>query len=388
MMAVWLYAVMLTTCASLSAGKNTDKRQNIALNKPAWMSTSYRNISASKAVDGAIDTWNWRFEIHTDLNQQTAWWKVDLQTVVSSPQVNIYFRISYRGRRDGLQLYTSLKNSSDPTEGNLCYRVRGRRDGTDIPDVLNVTCPGTWRYLTVYTETANDRHGPILDFAEVQVWVTNIETSGDYEQTATQTTAPTTAPTTTMNATTTTAVFRQECGVGQRYGANCMKSCADRQCKKNSTCDVLHGRCVDGCRAGWWGTDCTQECVQGLEYGANCLGNCSARMCEGRSVSCPRDTGQCETGCKPGWTGKDCIQELQMRVPVSCPANISVLDVCVVIMVGVLLILVFGLCLLKQGKLPWGRAEVQTKPLIDVAELSDVNTKEEMNPSKTLEDIL
>ncbi|XP_046552087.1 uncharacterized protein LOC124261776 [Haliotis rubra] len=361
-MAVWCCAVLLTMCVRLSAGKITvtGKRKNIALNKPAWMSTSYRNISASKAVDGAIHPFNWVKNIHTDINQQTAWWKVDLQTVVSSPQVNIYFRMSYKGRRDGIQLYTSLRNSSSPKEGNLCYSVRGRRDGTDIPDVLNVTCPGIWRYLTVYTEKANDRHDPILNFAEVQVWVTNIETSEDYQQSATQTAPPATAPTTTTTpAMLTPGVMTfpagNECGVGQRYGARCMKSCADRQCKLNSSCDVKQGRRVGGCRTGWSAADCTQECVQGMEYGANCVGNCSARMCEGGLVPCPRDTGRCEAGCKSGWTGEDCIQVLKRQVPVSCrvyPANISVLDICVAIMVGVILILVLGLCLclLKQGK--------------------------------------
>ncbi|XP_046571691.1 uncharacterized protein LOC124279860 isoform X2 [Haliotis rubra] len=386
-MAVWCCAVLLTMCVRLSAGK----RQNIALNKPAWMSTSWQPFTpASQAVDGAIHPFNWGKNIHTDINQQTAWWKVDLQTVVSSPQVNIYFRMSYKSRRDGIQLYTSLRNSSSPKEGNLCYSVRGCSDGTDIPDVLNVTCPGNWRYLTVYTEKANNKNGPVLDFAEVQVWVTNIETSEDYQQTATQTTAPTPAMLTPGVMTFPTG---HECGVGQRYGASCMKSCADRQCKLNSSCDVKQGRCVGGCRAGWSAADCTQECVQGMEYGANCEGTCSTRMCEGGLVSCPRDTGRCEAGCKSGWTGEDCTQELKRQVPVSCPvypANISVLDICVTIMVGVLLILVLGLCLclLKQGKLPWSRAEVQTNRLIDVNDLADVNTTEGTNSSNTLEDIL
>ncbi|XP_046554701.1 multiple epidermal growth factor-like domains protein 11 [Haliotis rubra] len=81
--------------------------------------------------------------------------------------------------------------------------------------------PGTWRYLTVYTETDNDGHGAVLDFVEVQVWTCN---SG-------------------------------------YYGANCGQSCATRHCKMNSVCDVTQGRCVVGCAAGYQGTDCTQAWV-------------------------------------------------------------------------------------------------------------------------------
>ncbi|XP_046345813.2 uncharacterized protein LOC124126417 [Haliotis rufescens] len=378
-MTVWCGAVLIMACVSLSAGKG----QNIALNKPAWMSTSWQNRSASKAVDGVINTKNWRMSAHTDVYQPSAWWKVDLQTEVRSPQVIIYFRSDFKVRRNGVQFYTSVTNSSDPKEGDLCYTVRGQQNGADIPDVLNVTCPGAWRYLTVYTETGNDKHGPILDFAEIQVWKENIETSDDGQETLSQATTwivltPSFTPLPTEH----------ECGAGKWYGTNCMKSCAERQCKHVSGCDVIQGRCDGGCMAGWYGTDCTQECFQGLEYGANCVGNCNTRMCEGGSVSCPRDTGRCELGCQSGWTGEDCIKELRTCTP--SPNNISVLDIIVGIMVGVLLVLVLGLYLrsLKNGKLHWNCRPVQGQQIIDVPKFADVHATKDSNNVNIIEDIL
>ncbi len=53
--------------------------------------------------------------------------------------------------------------------GQSCYNVTGERDGSDIDDVLNITCPGKWQHLLVYTDTANDVKSPTLDFGEVRV---------------------------------------------------------------------------------------------------------------------------------------------------------------------------------------------------------------------------
>ncbi|XP_046344211.1 uncharacterized protein LOC124124962 [Haliotis rufescens] len=200
----------------LTSGAGT----NVAQNKPAWMSTRfYLSPPASAAVDGVTLAGNIGYSVITQLLKQSAWWKVDLQTQVQSALVTLYFRTDYKSRRNGVQLYTSMTNSSDPKEGNLCHSVTGRADGTDIPDVLSVTCPGTWRYLTVYTETDNNGYGAMLDFVEVQVWT---------------------------------------CSSGY-YGSNCDQSCAARHCKSDSSCDVIGGLCVGGCAAGYQGTDCAQD---------------------------------------------------------------------------------------------------------------------------------
>ncbi|XP_048256432.1 multiple epidermal growth factor-like domains protein 10 isoform X1 [Haliotis rufescens] len=260
-MAAWASVAFVIASLSLAAGV----RQNVARNKTAWMSTTRQpSQSAGNAVDGVTTANSERYTAHTKVGESSAWWKVDLQTQVQSAQVTIYFRLDYKKRRNGLQLYTSVTNSSEPKDGSLCHTVTGSPDGTDIPGVLNVTCPGTWRYLTVYTNTSNDGQGAVLEFAEVEVWI---------------------------------------CASGY-YGTNCDQRCDTRNCKFNSNCDVVQGQCVGGCAAGYQGTDCTQACTPGL-YGDNCSKNCNSRHCLYTSDSCPSDTGAC-SGCQQGWTGPDC----------------------------------------------------------------------------------
>ncbi|XP_071119466.1 multiple epidermal growth factor-like domains protein 6 [Haliotis cracherodii] len=264
-MAVWARVVFLIVSLSLAAGV----RQNVALYKPASMSTTRQpSQSAGKAVDGVTTAVNETFLIHTKVGEPTAWWKVDLQTQVQSAQVTIYFRRDFKKRRNGIQLYTSVTNSNETKEGSLCHTVTGSPDGTDIPDVLNVTCPGTWRYLTVYTETSNDRQGAVLDFAEVEVWT---------------------------------------CGTGS-YGEGCTKNCWSRRCKiQSATCNPVTGMCPDGCASGFMGGDCLQTCISGETYGDNCTKYCASRHCLYTSDSCPPDTGACSSaGCQQGWAGPDC----------------------------------------------------------------------------------
>ncbi|XP_067678443.1 tyrosine-protein kinase receptor Tie-1-like [Haliotis asinina] len=230
-------------------------------------SNLYDRHPASRAVDGEIRANEDRFLAHTAIGQSSAWWKVDLQTLVQSAQVIVYFRTNYKKRRNGVHLYTSGTNSSKPEEGNLCHTETGLPNGTDIPDVLNVTCPGTWRYLTIYTDTDNDGAGPMLDFAEVQVWI---------------------------------------CTAGM-YGPDCTRNCSSRHCKVfSSTCDDITGTCpAGGCQNGWIGVDCSTACGSG-KYGANCAKDCSSRQCMTFSSTCDRFSGACPADrCKDGWTGVD-----------------------------------------------------------------------------------
>ncbi|XP_046553386.1 multiple epidermal growth factor-like domains protein 10 isoform X12 [Haliotis rubra] len=264
-MAVSDGVVILLASFSLVTGTVT----NVAEGKQAWMSSTFDdNHPASKAVDGDTRADDFSHVAYTGRGRSNAWWKVDLQTSVQSARVILYFRTDFILRRNGVHLYTSKTNSSDPKEGNLCLLVTGRVDGIGIPDVLNVTCPGTWRYLTVYTGTGNNGAGFALDFAEVQVWM---------------------------------------CAPGQ-YGANCAKDCSSRHCKtSSSTCDRISGACpTGGCDAGWMGTDCTTVCAPG-QYGANCAKDCSSRHCKTSSSTCDRISGACPTGgCDAGWMGTDC----------------------------------------------------------------------------------
>ncbi|XP_067678666.1 uncharacterized protein [Haliotis asinina] len=233
-----------------------------------------RRHPASKAVDGVTSANEDGYIVHTVTGQSSAWWKVDLQTLVHSAQIILYFRTNYKYRRNGVHLYTSGASSSEPKEGNLCHTVKGRPNGTDIDDVLNVTCPGTWRYLTVYTDTDNDGGGAILDFAEVQVWIC----------------------------------------VGGKYGPSCAQNCDSRHCKVfTSPCDHITGTCpAGGCQDGWTGVDCSTACGSG-KYGANCAKDCSSRQCMTFSPTCDRFTGACPADrCKDGWTEVDCTAECKL----------------------------------------------------------------------------
>ncbi|XP_067678678.1 uncharacterized protein, partial [Haliotis asinina] len=245
------------------------------------------------------------------------WWKVDLQAPVQSAEVILYFRTDYITRRNGVQLYTSEKNSREPKEGNLCHTVTGRRDGRGIPDVLDVTCRGTWRYLTVYTETNNDGNGAMLDFAEVQVWTCSADMYGAncnkscnsrhcYGSTD-SCDSITGACSSGMCQMGWTGTDCAECPNG-KYGANCAKECSSRHCKTiSSACDLVSGACPeDGCEDGWMGSDCSTECSTG-KYGVMCGKECSSRHCKTSSTTCDHISGACpDDGCEAGWMGQDC----------------------------------------------------------------------------------
>ncbi|XP_046583502.1 multiple epidermal growth factor-like domains protein 10 isoform X3 [Haliotis rubra] len=299
----------------------TGTATNVALNKPAWMSSALDgNHPASKAVDGDTRADHDRYVAHTGTGQTIAWWKVDLQTQVQSARIILYFRTDYISRRNGVHLYTSGTNSSEPTEGNLCHTVTGRPDGTDIDDVLNVTCPGTWRYLTVYTETDNNGGGVMLDVAEVQVWTCS---AGLYGVNCNKACNSRHCFGSTESCDSITgACSSRQCQTGWtgidcavcvegKYGPSCTRDCSSRHCKVfSSTCDHITGTCpAGGCRVGWIGADCSTECSTG-KYGANCAKDCSSRPCKTSSSICNRISGACpDDGCEYGWMGADCKTE-------------------------------------------------------------------------------
>ncbi|XP_046571698.1 uncharacterized protein LOC124279865 [Haliotis rubra] len=347
----------------------TCHKSNIALNKTTSASSVYASRNPGKVVNGDNRADSWKAEcFHSDYNNSIteAWWRVDLGEMVRIRQVTVYFRTDYKVRRNGIQIYIA-DTAAFPTNGVNCYNVTGNRDGTDIPDVLKVTCSGEGRNLVLYTTTVNNELAgitvPVMDFCEVEVWVCSNGTFGadcdnychcdgevcDYVSGI--------CPSGVCLPGWTTAACDTACRFGH-YGANCRKSCPNRNCKgDNSSCDHVTGECVGGCKAGWNGTDCSKECLRsygngcskmcserkcaesssdscdhvtgmceggcrrgwkgidcteacnlGVEYGANCEGYCRARMCEERAGICPQDTGRCESGCLSGWKGDNCTQ--------------------------------------------------------------------------------
>ncbi|XP_071117591.1 receptor-type tyrosine-protein phosphatase epsilon-like isoform X2 [Haliotis cracherodii] len=266
------------------------------------MSTAFwSSPPASTAVNGQILAHKFEYSVVTNTNQPSAWWKVDLQTQVQSARVTLYFSTYYKSRRNGVQLYTSMTNSSAPEEGNICHSVTGRPNGTDIPDVMNVTCPETWRYLTLYTETDNDGYGALLEFVEVQVWKCPNETYGfNCNKTCGHCANNNSCHHVTgicpdgCQAGWKLDLCQKECPNGT-YGFNCNKTCG--HCAKNDTCHHVNGSCPDGCQAGWKLDLCQKECPNGT-YGVNCNKTCG--HCANNNT-CHHVDGICPDGCQAGW---------------------------------------------------------------------------------------
>ncbi|XP_071117598.1 multiple epidermal growth factor-like domains protein 10 isoform X1 [Haliotis cracherodii] len=355
----------------------TCQKENIAFKKTT--SSSSVHFPSSNAVNGDTgggDEQTCFHSVYDDASITYAWWRVDLGNETLVRGVVIYFRTNYKVRRNGIQIYIA-DTAISPTDGVNCYNVTGNRDGTDIPDVLNVTCSGEGRFLVLYTTVNNEKdkvNVPVLDFCEVKVEVCGPGTFGavcdnychcdgevcNYMSGVCP--SGVCLPGWKPDKCDTVCVFGS-------YGTNCNRRCSDRHCKgDNSSCARVTGTCVEGCKAGWNGTDCiqkcvnsygegcvhlcssrrcsgtsscnhvtgdcengcipgwkhidcTEPCVQGVEYGAGCVGNCSARMCKGGNVTCPRDTGRCESGCQPGWKGEDCTT--------ACVQDVEYGEVCV-----------------------------------------------------------
>ncbi|XP_046344848.2 multiple epidermal growth factor-like domains protein 10 [Haliotis rufescens] len=295
----------------------TCQKYNKALGKPTSASCVHLHQSPSKAVDGVTIASHDSFCFHSAFNDASiadAWWRVDLSEMTQIHDVTIYLRTDHKVRRNGIQIYTAETDASPPA-GDHCYNLTGKEDGTDIPDVLNVTCSGNGRYLVLYTTVKHSGDTvPILDFCEVQVDVCSPGTFGsdcdtychcdgevcDYVSGI--------CPSGYCLPGWKQDKCDTEC-IPAYYGLNCNKKCSDRNCKTdNSSCDHVTGECVGGCLTGLNGTDCTQKCTLG-KYGPNCNQKCYNRNCEDDNSSCDHVTGECVGGCMAGWNGTDCTQK-------------------------------------------------------------------------------
>ncbi|XP_059166735.1 multiple epidermal growth factor-like domains protein 6 [Physella acuta] len=80
------------------------------------------------------------------------------------------------------------------------------------------------------------------------------------------------------------------CAAGY-YGLDCQQHC---NCAgPASTCFIATGSCMDGCRPGYQGEDCSQACRPG-RWGKDCAQICSSACAE---QSCDHVTGVCDRGC-------------------------------------------------------------------------------------------
>ncbi|XP_067678583.1 multiple epidermal growth factor-like domains protein 11 [Haliotis asinina] len=243
----------------------TCQKENKALNRTTSASGVHVDMTSSRVVDGDkrgnLCVGSCFHSTFIDPNITSAWWRVDLEQQTLVHDVTIYFRTDYKVRRNGIQIYIA-DTAASPTDGINCYNVTGNMNGTDIPDVLNVTCSGEGRYLVLYTTTVNNEKNhlsvPVLDFCEVEVHV---------------------------------------CGPGT-FGADCDNYC---HCD-GDVCNYVTGVCPSGmCLPGWQTQTCDTACDHGT-FGTNCSNSCH---CVGGM--CDHVTGVCPSGvCTPGWQTETC----------------------------------------------------------------------------------
>ncbi|XP_025107901.1 cell death abnormality protein 1-like isoform X2 [Pomacea canaliculata] len=272
--------------------------ENVALGKPAEMSSTYRSGNqqsgpACLAVNGnrshvlvlktgqSTDRLNC---IHTDTDSRDSYvrWLVDLGAEYTVTRVTIY-------NRDTNQ--DSLRNALLYVDHHYCTTI------TDSDNwlVLNVTCqpPVRGRNVTLYTSTDN-RDKRFFNFCELEVWVCS---AGRYGPTCGQRCSSLCSNGTCDNY---FGTCLQGCQEGF-YGHFCDKRCG--HCKNNIACYQSTGNCLSVCDDGWQPPLCTKPCSPG-SYGENCRKKCG--QCKGGNTKCDIYTGECKAGCQPGYQSTHC----------------------------------------------------------------------------------
>nr|AJA37848.1 fucolectin-related molecule [Littorina littorea] len=288
------------------------RQVNVALNKTAKMSSSYRKSEASYAVNGITGTtfsapdytndstqWNC---IHTGDTDWSPYWQVDLGKEYTVDSVIIY-------RRGGGPGKARMVGVTVTVDDNLCKTI-SYADATD--EKMSVICSNPTprgRFLNI-TRRGN-LYDPYINLCEVQVWV---------------------------------------CKPGY-YGFGCTSKCSEGCSGEMTDCDIDNGFCTNGCDDGWYTATCSQECGGGCtggrcnqtdgqcspclpnwtgdkcdqcdaqHYGDDCskaCGHCrDQNRCDRRDGSCPNDNPRCQPGytglhcnesCSPGRYGPDCRQ--------------------------------------------------------------------------------
>ncbi|XP_071116889.1 fucolectin-like [Haliotis cracherodii] len=149
--------------------------ENVA-RKKATSSSGDKNFPSSFAIYGNTDASTYQVCIDT-VPSNPNWWRVDLNDTVLIREVTIYFRLDYRPRRNGIQVYVT--NSTDTPSCDNCYNVTGESDGSGVADVTRAPCSGTGRYILLYPTVNNtDDSLPLLDFCEVEVDVYSLGAFG------------------------------------------------------------------------------------------------------------------------------------------------------------------------------------------------------------------
>ncbi|XP_078330301.1 uncharacterized protein LOC111113226 isoform X2 [Crassostrea virginica] len=320
-----MYAVVLLVCCSWVAllCPSVQAYENLALNKPAWQSSTQGVKTGEKrvyyigelAVDGRytdLDEYGGECAA-SDGYRTTAEWRVDLGGVKYIHHVFIQYVTNNKVWDEkntftryflGFSVYIS--NTTNKEDGVLCFRDTNYTRAT-IPNPVNITCPYHGRYVIYYN---NRTHPPYpegytiyayIRLCEVEVY--GCPTPGRYGKNCSLL-CPENCICDVKDNTCVECVSGykghlcfKECD-GHTYGLKCNQSCG--KCSGGVQCDHVTGSCPNGCDAGMNGDRCDLACQSG-RYGISCAKACGVN-CQG----CNRFNGVCEFGCHPGWTGTFC----------------------------------------------------------------------------------
>ncbi|XP_078329077.1 uncharacterized protein LOC144623955 [Crassostrea virginica] len=223
-----MYAVVLFVCCSWLALPSVQAYENLALNKSAWQSSTFRfSTGADRAVDGQVKNlheWGGQCAA-SDFQQRTAEWRVDLGGVKNIHQVflqyatenDVWDETNFHTREFlGFSVYIS--NSTNKEDGVLCFRDTNYTNAT-IPNPVNITCPYHGRYIIYYN---NRTHPPYPDGYSDYAWnvLCEVEVYG--------------------------------CNVFT-YGSDCIY-CGN--CSGGVQCNHVIRTCPNGCDAGMYGDKC------------------------------------------------------------------------------------------------------------------------------------
>ncbi|XP_041348900.1 cell death abnormality protein 1-like [Gigantopelta aegis] len=183
--------------------------ENVALQKTTYQSSyipGYTDV-AVLAVDGNRRAYGGVCMI-TGTNMPYTWWEIDLGRDYYIHKLDIYFRIDYNVRRNGVHIYSS-REANQTNAGHLCGTTT-----ITSPDIATVICDSTARYITLYRNISNSNGESMMDFCEVEVYVCDAGTFGD----------------------------------------DCSQFC---HCQ-DGPCNYTTGYCTGGCKPNWTGANCNE----------------------------------------------------------------------------------------------------------------------------------
>ncbi|XP_062597119.1 platelet endothelial aggregation receptor 1-like, partial [Saccostrea cucullata] len=300
---------------------------NLALNKSAWQQTTWTGQlipwGAAKAVDGQYTNRSAGGNQCSISNggQQTAEWRVDLESKISISHISIFYRTdntpspgAFYNRFAGFFVYVS--NTTSRQDGHLCFHEIQTEDRTPTEN-QTISCPVHGRYVIYYNERRRNMTYPSYYSTYAFSELCELEVIGCSDPTVygEHCNQPCSDKCQEQRCTITTGeclgcipgyqgpMCNQVCD-NRRYGLECSSICGN--CSDGVTCNHVDGTCLNGCDVGVEGEKCQTACRPG-RYGKDCREICSANCL--RQNQCNRFNGECYGGCQQGWKLPNCQKE-------------------------------------------------------------------------------